>query len=183
MPRINQLDYDNLTPEQAEAVEGFKNGKIGAVRGPADAWLRAPGIADPARRLVEYCRYDTSLPREVIEMVILMTGARWKAQVEFWGHSHMARRAGIPDDVIEAIRVGSRPNLQHDDLRAAYDLVNEYFDTNRVSDGAYARALEFFGERGLVEIIAACGLYGMVSMTLNIFEARIPEGETNPFPE
>lgn len=183
MPRINPLDYDNLTPEQAEAVEGFKNGKIGAVRGPADAWLRAPGIADPARRLVEYCRYATSLPREVIELVILMTGAKWKAQVEFWGHAHMARRAGIPDDVIEAIRAGERPVLEREDLRAAYDLVSEYFATSRVSDGTYARALGFFGERGLVEIIAACGLYGMVSMTLNIFEARIPEGETNPFPE
>jgi 4-carboxymuconolactone decarboxylase len=183
LPRINPLDYDNLTPEQAEAVEGFKNGKIGAVRGPADAWLRAPGIADPARRLVEYCRYDTSLPREIIELVILMTGARWKAQVEFWGHAHMARRAGISDDVIEAIRTGETPPLERGDLRAAYELVSEYFATSRVSDGTYARALEFFGERGLVEIIGACGLYGMVSMTLNIFEARIPEGETDPFPE
>lgn len=183
MPRIAQLDYDNLTPEQAEAVQGFKQGRIGAVRGPADAWLRAPGFADPARRMVEYCRYDTELPREVIELVILLTGARWKAQVEFWGHSHMARRAGIADDVIEAIRLGEQPQFERDDLRAAYELVSEYFATNRVSDATYERALAHFGERGLVEMIGACGLYGMVSMTLNIFEARIPDGETNPFPE
>ncbi len=183
MARITQLDYENLTPEQGEAVRGFIEGRIGAVRGPADAWLRAPGLADPARRLVEYCRYDTSLPREVVELVILLTGAKWKAQVEFWGHAHMARRAGIPENAIEAIRVGERPNLERDDLRAAYDFVSEYFATNRVSDPTYARALSIFGERGLVEIIGACGLYGMVSMTLNIFEARIPEGETNPFPE
>lgn len=181
MPRIDPLDYGHLTPEQADAVRGFTEGRIGAVRGPAEAWLRAPGLADPARRLVEYCRYDTSIPREVIELVILLTGAKWRAQVEFWGHAHMARRAGIPDAVIEAIRAGERPALEREDLRAAYDLVSEYFATNRVSDGTYARALEHFGERGLVEIIGACGLYGMVSMTLNIFEARIPEGETNPF--
>ena len=87
-----------------------------------------------------------------------------------------ALNAQVPSDPAQT------PPLERGDLRAAYELVSEYFATSRVSDGTYARALEFFGERGLVEIIGACGLYGMVSMTLNIFEARIPEGETDPFP-
>ena len=183
MPRIAPLDYSNLTPEQEWAVQRFKDGQIGAVRGPAEAWLRSPGIADPCRQLVEFCRYNTSLPREVIEIAILLTGRHWRAQVEFWGHSRMARQAGIPDDVIEAIRVGERPTLERADLQTAYDLVSEYFATNRVSPATYARAIKAFGEQGLVELIGAVGLYGLVSMTLNIFEAQIPAGETPPFEE
>lgn len=183
MPRIAPLDYANLTSEQEWAVQRFKDGQIGAVRGPAEAWLRAPGVADPCRQLVEYCRYSTALPREVTELAILLTGRHWRSQVEFWGHSRMAREAGIPDDVIEAIRTGQRPALPQPNLQAAYNLVTEYFATNRVSAPTYAQGLEAFGERGLVELIGAVGLYGLVSMTLNIFEVAIPYGATPPFEE
>lgn len=183
MPRIGVLDPASLTPEQEWAVGRFGAGRIGAVRGPADAWLRSPAMADLLRQMVEFCRYDTSIPRDVVELVLLVTGAHSKAQVEFWGHSRMALHVGIPAEAIEAIRTGQRPELGRPDLQAAHDLVTEYLATNRVSDSTYARALELFGERGIVEIIGASGLYGLVSMTLNIFEARIPEGEQNPFPE
>lgn len=183
MPRLDPLDMSTLTAEQNDAVQRFLNGRIGAVRGPAEAWLRRPGLADPARQLVEYCRYGTSLPRDIVELAILMTGARAKAQVEFWGHARMAKHAGVPEDAIEAIRVGRRPELSRADMQAAHDLIAEYFETNRVSTATYARTLEHFGEGGIVDLIGVVGLYGMVSMTLNIFEATVPEGETNPFPE
>lgn len=183
MPRIAPLDYSNLTDEQQWAVQRFKEGKIGAVRGPAEIWLRSPALADLERQMVEFVRYDSTLPRDVIELVLLLTGAHWKAQVEFWGHSRMALHAGIPAGVIEAIRTGQRPALERPEMAAAYELVSEYFATNRVSKATYGRAVEILGERAIVEIIGACGLYGLVSMTLNVFEATVPEGEENPFPE
>ena len=183
MPRLSPLDMTNLSPEQEWAVQRYKDGKIGAVRGPSEAWLRSPGMADPARQLVEHCRYDTSLPRDVVELVILVTGAHWKAQVEFWGHARMAKQAGIMDDVIEAVRTGQRPVLTRPDLEAAYDLISEYFMTNRVSAATYARALEAFGERGLVDVIGVAGTYSLVSMTLNVFDVALPEGAEAPFPE
>ena len=73
--------------------------------------------------------------------------------------------------------------LERPDLQTCYDLVTEYFATNRTSPATYARALEHFGERGLVEIIGAVGLYGLVSMTLNVFDVPLPEGATPPFEE
>ena len=156
MARLGPLDMTRLSPEQERAVRGFLEGRIGAVRGPSEAWLRSPGLAEPARQLVEHCRYDTALPRDVVELVILVTGAHWKAQVEFWGHSRMARHAGIPEEAIEAIRTGRRPQLPRPDLEAAFDLVSEYFATNRVSEQSYAAALEAFGERGLVDGLSPC---------------------------
>ena len=183
MPRLGPVDRNTVTPEQQWAIDRFVAGRIGAVRGPAEIWLRSPGLADLERQMVEFVRYDTSIPRDVVELVLLITGAHWKAQVEFWGHSRMALHAGIPAEAIEAIRTGRHPELPRPDLQAAYDLVSEFYATNRVSKPTYDRALAELGERGLVEIIGACGLYGLVSMTLNIFEAAIPEGETNPFPE
>lgn len=174
---------DNLDPDQQRVAQAILEGPIGAIRGPSEAWLRSPGIADPLRQLVEYCRYGTSLPREVAELAILVTGARWKAQFEFWGHARLARHLGIAPEAIEAIRTGQRPHLERPDLETAYDVVSEYFATNRLRPETYARAIDAFGERGLVDLIGVVGLYGLVSMTLNIFDVPVPEGQQAPFDE
>jgi 4-carboxymuconolactone decarboxylase len=183
MPRLAPLDLANLSAEQERVVQALLDGRIGAIRGPSDAWLRSPGLAGPALQLVEHARYDTGLPRDLVELVILLTGKHWKAQLEFWGHARMAQHHGIPGEAIEAIRTGERPQLGRPDLEAAYDLFTEYFATNRVSDATYGKALEALGERGLIELLGVSGLYGFVSMTLNIFDVGVPEGEQPPFAE
>jgi 4-carboxymuconolactone decarboxylase len=78
------------------------------------------------------------------------------------------------------IRTGPSPS-RHDDLRLVYALITEYFRTNRLTDATYKRAIDAFGERGLVDLIGVVGYYGLVSMTLNIFEVSVPEGESPPF--
>jgi 4-carboxymuconolactone decarboxylase len=181
MPRLTPLDMSNLSADQQRVVQGLLEGRIGAIRGPSEAWLRSPGLAGPALKLVEHARYDTGLPRDVVELVILLTGKHWRAQLEFWGHARMAQHFGISAEAIEAIRTGRRPELDRSDLRAAYDLFSEYFATNRVSAETYARAIEAFGDKGLVELIGVSGLYGLVSMTLNIFDVGLPPGERPPF--
>jgi 4-carboxymuconolactone decarboxylase len=181
MPRLEPLDLNNLTAEQQSVADAIRSGPRGGLRGPFEVWLRSPGLADHAQKLGAYCRFGTQLPKDVSELAILLTGNHWRAQFEFWAHARLAREAGLPDAVIAAIRTGGQPNLDRPDLMAAYDLVTEYLSTNRVSDVTYERALAIFGERGLVDLIATVGYYGLVSMTLNIFDVAVPAGEVEPF--
>jgi 4-carboxymuconolactone decarboxylase len=62
-----------------------------------------------------------------------------------------------------------------------YDFVTEYFANNRVSDATYKRAITAFGERGVVDLVGVVGYYGLVSMTLNVFEVELPEGVPDQF--
>ncbi|MBI2766104.1 MAG: carboxymuconolactone decarboxylase family protein [Chloroflexi bacterium] len=180
MSRLPPLDLQDLTPEQKRVADEIQGGPRGGLRGPFEAWLRSPGLADHAQRLGAYCRFGTELPPDVVELAILLTGKHWKAQFEFWAHARLARTAGLPADAIEAIRTGATPQLEREDLAAAYDTITEYFRTNRLSAATYKRALDTFGERGLVDLIGIAGYYGLVSMTLNIFEVPVPPGETEP---
>lgn len=181
MPRLEPLDLNNLTPEQQGVADAIRSGPRGGLRGPFEAWLRSPGLAGHAQELGAYCRFGTQLPKDVSELAILLTGRHWRAQFEFWAHARLAREAGLPDHVIEAIRTGARPVLDRADLKTACDLVTEYLSTSRVSDATYQRALAIFGERGLVDLIGTVGYYGLVSMTLNIFDVAVPAGEVEPF--
>jgi 4-carboxymuconolactone decarboxylase len=180
MSRLAPLEAIELTEEQRRVADEIRSGPRGGLRGPFEAWLRAPGLADHAQKLGAYCRFETSLAPDAAELAILLTGKRWKAQFEFWAHARLARQAGLPEDVIEAVRTGRTPVLPRDDLRVIHDVVTEYFATNRISDALYARAIDVLGERGLVELVGIVGYYGLVSMTLNIFAVEVPPGETEP---
>jgi len=64
---------------------------------------------------------------------------------------------------------------------AVYHYAMELNRYRSVSDKTYARALELFGERTVVELTALVGYYTMVAMTLNSHEIPFPEGVTPPF--
>lgn len=181
MPRLTPLDLDHLTPEQQEVANAIVSGPRGGLRGPFDPWLRSPQLADRAQRLGEFCRYHSSLPPRLSEMAIIVTGAFWKSQYEFYAHARLAREAGLPDAVIEAIRTGVRPDVTGAEA-AIYDFVTEFLNTKRVSDATYARAIEAFGERGVVDLVGIVGYYGLVSMTLNVFDVPLPPGVEPPLP-
>ncbi len=180
MARLAPFESLELTEEQQRVADEIRSGPRGGMRGPFEAWLRAPGLADHAQKLGAYCRFNTVLERDTTELAILLTGKRWKAQFEFWAHARLAREAGLPDAVIDAIRDGTTPALNRPDLQVVHDVVTEHFATNRLSPQTYARAIDVLGERGLVDLIGIVGYYGLVSMTLNIFEVSVPEGEPEP---
>jgi 4-carboxymuconolactone decarboxylase len=51
-----------------------------------------------------------------------------------------------------------------------------------VSDATYQRALDRFSERGVMDLIAVNGYYGLVSMTLNVDRTPLPGGAPLPLP-
>ena len=73
-----------------------------------------------------------------------------------------------------------RPPFTRDVERIVYDFVTEYLETNRVSAPNYKRAVDAFGEQGVVDLVGVCGYYMLVSMTLNVFEMPLPPGEPDP---
>ena len=180
MSRLAPLTPEGMTAEQREVAEAIRNGPRGGMRGPFEAWLRAPGLADTAQRLGAYCRFGSSLPGDINELAILLTGKHWKAQFEFWAHARLALQAGLAPEIVEAIRIGAEPPFTRDIERVTYAAVREYFETHRLSPATYDRAIKTLGEAGLVDLIGVVGYYGLVSMTLNIFEVGLPEGAKEP---
>ena len=106
-----------------------------------------------------------------------------KAQYEWFAHCRIALEAGVDAAAMEAIRTGARPTTLPADQMMAYEAAEEITRTKRLSDATYARAVEAFGEEGVVEIVAACGYYTLVGLTLNVADVPLPDGEPLPFPE
>jgi 4-carboxymuconolactone decarboxylase len=108
--------------------------------------------------------------------MILVVARQWTSQFEWHTHERMAIEHGIPAAAVDAIRERRVPHFALDDERIVYDTITELSEQRTLSAASYERARDFFGEALLVELIAAAGLYTMIAMMLNAFDAPIPEG-------
>jgi 4-carboxymuconolactone decarboxylase len=183
MSRIPELKNESMTPAQKEVVDLITSGPHQRVLGPYPAWLQSPELAKRARALSEYLRFQSAPSKRHAEIAILITGRHWKAEFEFYAHAELARKAGVEEDIIQALAAGKRPDFTSREDAIVYDLSTELLTRRRISDGTYQRALDAFGMQALVDLIAIVGYYCMVSTTLNAFEAPLPPGEPSPFPD
>src|SRR5262249_21765221 len=107
----------------------------------------------------------------------------WRAQYEWYAHAPMAEKAGVKPETIADIKAGRAPKRAPKDERALYDFIRELYRTRRVSDRAYAQVRKFLDDSAMVEFIGIIGYYALISMTLNVFHAQVPEGASLPFRE
>ena len=68
------------------------------------------------------------------------------------------------------------------DEAIVHDFSRELHDTQSVSDANYKAALDRFGERGVMDLIAVNGYYVLVSMCLNVDRTPLPGGAQPPLP-
>jgi 4-carboxymuconolactone decarboxylase len=186
MSRLPYLRRDQLTPEgQAlwDAITGIQIARIdpsqvftegGELAGPFNACVHAPETGTAALALAGVLLTATSIEPRLAEVAILTVGARWQAEFEWWAHSQMARSAGVPDAVIDAIGRGEEPHFEADDERVVRTIASQLALTGRVDGDSYAAGRELLGDKGMVELVTLCGCYTMVSFLLNAFEVPIP---------
>ena len=185
-PRLTRRTLAQMSAEQQEVFkkisDGRKNVEDGHIGGPFDGWILNPEMGRRIVGLGGTFRFRTEVDRRFIELAILVTGQFWKAQFEWFAHEPMALEAGLPDEVIQAIKVGKIPEFADPRDEACYKLCVALHRDHQVDDPTYAAAVEHFGERGVSELVNVSGYYTMVSMTLNTFRVELPEGAQLPFP-
>ena len=178
MARLPELKPNDLTPAQKRVHDMIVSGPRGNVPGPLAVWLRRADLAERAQALGQYCRYDSSLSPRLSELAILLTARYWAADYEWWAHEKHARAAGLSDAVIDAVREGKTPAFERDDEAALYEVVTTLYRERTLPEPVYRRGLDALGESALVDLIGVMGYYALISMTINAFDVRPPDGST-----
>ena len=180
MARIPLFPLDVMTPDQQRVYDAIVAGPRGKVEGPLRVALHAPRLADAWQALGAELRFRTSLPPRQSELVILIVARHWTSQFEWYSHEPIARKAGVADDVVAALRAGREPAFAADDQQIVYDYTTELLRDHAVGEVTYQRALDRLGTVGIVELTALVGYYVMVAMTLNAHELPLPDGAAPP---
>jgi 4-carboxymuconolactone decarboxylase len=192
--RFRQIPVEALTAEQRALAESVRSGPRSALKntsastpgplgGPFNVWLRTPEIGNLIQSLGAAIRFRSSIPPKLNELAIIITARRWSAQYEWHAHRRLAEEAGLAPAIADEIAQGRRPSGMDADETLVYDVSSELQNTGGLADATYKRALERFGERGIVDLIAVNGYYTLVSMTLNVDRTPLPGGLPLPLPE
>jgi 4-carboxymuconolactone decarboxylase len=176
MPRLPALDPATLTPEQQRVFGDIAAAHTGNVRGPWAIALRVPEVADLSHQLYERLARDSKLGQRLYELIVIVVARHWTSQFAWQTHEKNALVAGLAPAAVDAIRERRTPQFEHEDERVVYDTVTELSTSRQLSEASYARAQAFFGDDLLVEVISVAGLYTMIAMLLNAFDAPIPAG-------
>jgi len=179
MPRLPELDPGALTPEQQQVFDAITNGPRGGVRGPFAALLHHPGVAQHVQAMGIHLRFDGVLPGRLRELAILTTARFWGAEYEWNSHAPIAEKEGLAPGVIDAIAENRTPDFENDDEKTVHAFCRELHREHTVSDATFDDARAVLGHEGVVELTALLGYYTIISMTLNTFQVRTPEGQQN----
>lgn len=180
MTRVPELAPETLSPEQKRVHDEIGAMRGGRASGPFGVWLRVPEIAEAANRLGNTLRVKGKLERRLFELMVLVNMRHWTAHYAWHVHAEAAKQAGLAPDIIEAIRERRRPDFKREDERLIYGTVCELAETRALSEASYERALKALGLELLIELIAGCGFYTMVAMTLVTFDISARGGGRLP---
>eukprot|EP00322_Chrysochromulina_rotalis_P015303 CAMPEP_0115829360 /NCGR_PEP_ID=MMETSP0287-20121206/1057_1 /TAXON_ID=412157 /ORGANISM="Chrysochromulina rotalis, Strain UIO044" /LENGTH=216 /DNA_ID=CAMNT_0003282621 /DNA_START=20 /DNA_END=670 /DNA_ORIENTATION=+ len=200
-PRLPPMAPPKLDEAQQELFDNIVNTRIkvvgkealfderGGLRGPWNPEVASPALGQHLERLATAVRTSNSLEARLYEVAILVVGAHWQAQFEWYAHEKIARKAGVAEAAFPLIKAGApaeqlRGILQDDEV-AVYKLARELLELKRVSSGTYYETRRALGDddRKMADLSMTMGCYSAVSTMLNMFEVPLPHGEQLPFPE
>jgi 4-carboxymuconolactone decarboxylase len=177
-PRLPTIPPDQYSPEQKKAAEDFLAARKVPVFGPFEPMMHSPEVMSMARAMGDYLRYHSAIGNSLSELVILVTAREWSQDYEWSVHQPIALKAGIAQDIADAVADGRRPVGMSPDQEIVYDFTTELLKDKRVSDPTFSRAEQRFGKKGVVDMAGISGYYTFLAMQLNM--ARYEGKGENP---
>jgi len=178
--RMPPIPADKYTEAQKRAAEEFAGGRGYEVRGPFVPLIRSPEVMLRAKAMGDHLRFKSALAPRLSEMIILITAREWTQQYEWVAHHDIAIKAGLRNDIADAIADGRRPVGMAEDEEAAYDMSIEIQRTKRVSDPTWNKAVAKFGEQGVIDLLGINGYYTFLAMAMNAARTGLPAGVAEP---
>jgi len=122
----------------------------------------------------KYLRSESSLPKKIQELAMLVTARELDCQYIWNAHAASARASGIGDATVDALRERKELPKLADDESAVVRYGQEFFRTHRVSRGAFQAALEQLGGQGVIELGLIMGNYSLLALLVNSFDVDLP---------
>jgi len=181
MARLPIATRDSVPQTQQDVFDEMV-AQLGSVprHGPGSVMIHVPKAHRWATGLNHYLRDESSLPKKVQELAMLVTARELDCQHIWNAHAASARKAGVSGALVDALRDRKElPPLAADEA-AVVNYGREFFRTHRVSRGAFQSALEQFGRQGVVELGLVMGNYSLLALLINTFDTDLPAERSEP---
>lgn len=175
MARLKPITGKDQVPVEHRAVVDAVVASRGAVQGPFTMLLHCPPLARQLVDLGAYVRFEGKLDHRVRVLAAMVVAREYDALYVWGAQTGAARRQGVPESTIEAIREQHFRGLPAEDAQIV-DFTRDLLRRHRVDD-AVAQALRArFGDEQFIELTATIGYYSLLAMTVNACELEPAPG-------
>ena len=181
VPVVERASLDAEGQRVYDLVVG--TGRTTPLLGPGGISLYSPGVAEPMHHLNTYLRQSGVVGPALTEVAILVAAWEIEQAYEWSAHEPAARRFGVPDAVIDAIKfdrdVAGLPAKESTIIRFGREILREH----QLSSATWAEAVAHFGNQGALEIAAVMGDYVMAGIMLHAVDQRMSADRENTLPQ
>jgi 4-carboxymuconolactone decarboxylase len=169
MARLPPITNKDQVAEKHHAIVNGIAQSRGAIQGPFTMLLHCPELAARVAHLGAFVRFEGFLDMRA-RVLAAMTVAREFEAVYVWGaQTGGARRQGVPETTITAIRENHSRGIPPDDAEIV-DFTRQLLRKHRVDEATAGLLRKRFGDQGFIELTGAIGYYSMLAMTVNACE-------------
>ena len=175
MARLTPITSKDQVPAKDHAIADAIVGSRGALQGPFTMFMHSPEIAGRVAHLGAYVRFEGSLDMRV-RVLAAMTVAREFEAAYVWGaQTGGARRQGVPESTITAIRDKHTRGVPPEDAQII-EFTQQLLQKHRVDDATFKAMQARFGNDELIQLTGAIGFYSLLAMTVNACELEAASG-------
>jgi len=169
MARLTPISSKDQVPAKDQAVVDAIVQSRGALQGPFTMFLHCPELAGRVAHLGAFVRFEGPLDMRV-RVLAAMTVARELDAVYVWGaQTGGARRLGVPEATITAIREKHSRGIPPEDAQIV-EFTRQLMQKHRVDDASVKALRGRFGDEGFIQLTGTIGYYSMLAMTVNACE-------------
>lgn len=175
MARLTPITSKSQVPADAQSiVDGIVRSR-GALQGPFSMFLHAPELAERVAHLGAYVRFEGRLDMRVRVLAAMAVAREFDALYVWGAQTGGARRQGVPESTITAIREKHTRGVPPEDAEVI-EATRTLLQRHRLDDATFQSLRKRFGDLGLIELTGSIGYYTMLCMTVNACELEPAPG-------
>lgn len=181
MPRIDLITDKSQIPGDQHAEFDHIVEVLHSVRGPFAVLLHSPGLAEKVMSAGAQVRLGSTLSPVEREIAVISTSREKDAAYEWNAHVTAGRKAGMREEVIDAVRSRGDVSGLEPDERDIVLFVRQLLQNNRVEQSLFDELVGRHSHRWVVELAATVGQYQYIAAINNTFEI-LPGPDADPLP-
>ncbi len=182
LPGVQRVDLDAIGQDAFDTYVRPGTGYETGLRGPIGMWMHSPEVAKAMFDVRRRVRYGSAIDQRLTELTIISTAREIDSQYIYTAHEPAARDAGLEQEIIDIVRfqVPLDQVVETDGLgereKSIIQFAREVINEDKVSSDTFAKAIELFGNEGVMDLTGLIGYYNFVSMTVRAFDVQRPIG-------
>lgn len=144
--------------------------KRGSVGDMYRTLLNHPTLTKHIADLGTYLRFESTLPGDLREFIILYSANKMNVEYEWEKHLEPAQRAGLKNEIIDAIKMNALFPEPYSKIALT---INHVANLQDIPQSLQDELVKMISVKGLIELVVLVGFYRMIAGVITSFDVRL----------